>query len=293
MNEPNLKRNCACSYNKKPGQSCMSDETKKKIKTLAGVPKFNNLMINNVLNDTPGDIEELNILLHPEIILELGRETILKELDNYKPIGPTDTSYFNNFVEDNVVQHLHKYDPTFYPCKVQLFDFMNPNYTFDSTLTDILKPENLEKIKSGEIKTFGCVLNTLKTTDNLTKVGHWVAIFGDFRGEHNTIEYFNSSGRNAPPEVFSWMEKAANTISKYTGRKCIAVNATNVVHQRSDTECGAYSLYYITSRLVGISYKQYRKSPIEDKHVTKFRSHVLNDQNKIKNLEFLKGLKIV
>jgi hypothetical protein len=66
-----------------------------------------------------------------------------------------------------------------------------------------------------------------------------------------------------------------------------------VVHQSSNTECGAYAIYYISARLLGFPYKKFREKKIEDSVVFKFRSFALNSIDKIKNTKFLSDRRLV
>ena len=282
MKEINLKLDSACAYSKDAGVRCMSDETANKIKLISDIPNYNKELVNKIIDESNGSIDELKLLLNKRVVEELGPEAVKEELKNYKPLGPTDNSYFNNFVENNFVHHLHHYDSTFKDFEIHLHDFPNHSYTAMNEL-----PNMTDKIKSGEMKTFGCVLNTLVEKDLekavngvVKKVGHWVAMFGDFRNDKlYTIEYFNSSGQNAPKIIFDFMSKLAKKIETDTGVKTIPVNVSNIAHQKSNTECGAYAMYYIAARLIGYPYKKFRVRPISDDHVNKFRSHALNSQS--------------
>jgi hypothetical protein len=275
----------ACTYSKERGSSCISKETVAKI-TSSSLAKLNPKIL-TVLANEPGTVGELNILLDERVIKLLGEDLVIAELDNFKPIGPTDTKLMSNFDEDNMLRHFAKFDPSFIAVTVQLMDFPEPHYKFSNELTGFLE-HNKAGLLSGDTKTFGCVLNTLRSDGSLSKVGHWVAMFGDFRGEVATIEYFNSSGKSAPKDVFLWMEGFATDFTTLTGKRCIAVNVSNIVHQKSNTECGAYSIYFIAARLIGYSYKKFREKNIDDDVVTRFRSNVLISSDAVTNLGFIR-----
>lgn len=258
----------ACSLSHKPGQQCMSVPITEKI--IAAYPE-----LRTRLDTAKSTVEELNILLRPEVIKLLGEDIVLEELNNFKPVGPTDTTLLNNFQENNVLRSLARFDPKFIPITVQLMDFPEPHYQFSRALVDF-EALHGDDIRSGRKTTFGCVLNTLRSDGDIRVVGHWVAMFGDFRGCYPssnststgeghpnrppTIEYFNSSGRGAPRKVMAWMEMLA---AKFGG---IAVNADSRMHQQSETECGAYALFYITARLLGkrLGYKAIRDTSLPD-----------------------------
>lgn len=276
--ELNINLTNACSYKHKgDGSTCMSQATLEKLKANE---KHLNLKkpLDAILAEKGKTLDELGLLLDPRIITVLGKDTVVQELhENYKPIGPTDWSLFNNFVEDNVMRHLGKYDPTFLGLDVNLMDFQD----YKGSLTRLKIIESSDggaAILYGgkQYKSFGCVMNTLKMAGDLTRVGHWVALFGDFRQKHHcTIEYFNSSGRAAPAELFAWMKEFAATCPC----KCEPLNVSNIQHQHSDTECGIYAIYFITARIVGYSYKCFRnpQTTVTDAHVNKFRANMFND----------------
>lgn len=278
--EPKLNLTNACHYmHKNGGKKCMSDAIIEKIKTKSNNIEFNN-NLDKLLASKGTTIAELGFLLDKRTIGIVGKEAIIEEIQtNFKPVGPIGTQYFSNYVLDNaVVTHLATLDDTFLGLDVNLMDF--PEYK--GSLTDLRPHVDGVEYKGRVYKHFGCILNTLLSTGNLKKVGHWVAMYGDFRnGNLNTIEYFNSSGNNPPKNVFAWMKDFAAQMSQIRGIPCTATAASNIQHQKSETECGAYSLYYITARFIGITYKKFREKPIPDEFVNKFRSKMFNDQEKI------------
>jgi hypothetical protein len=138
--------------------------------------------------------------------------------------------------------------------------------------------ELIRGIKDGTIFSFGTIPNTLVSSGDTSKVGHWVALFGDFRGNNWTIEYYNSTGQNAPAGMFKWMEELAATIQRECNNKCMAVNVSNVVSQKGPTECGIYALHYIFCRLAGIELKKLREDKISDEQITKIRRIFVDEQ---------------
>lgn len=279
----------ACSYKHDGSRdTCMSDTFIEKLRA-----QGNNLNLNSVLDKILAEkkgktVDELGLLLDKRVISALGEKEVLKELHtSFKPLGPVNNDLFNNFVEDNVMKHLEHYDPTFLGLDVNLMDFLH----YGGSITK-LKPAIIFKGK--QYKHFGCVMNTMNMSGDLTKVGHWVALYGDFRNPNlHTIEYFNSSGRSAPPELYRWMEQFAKECEISTGIKCIPVNVSNIQHQKSDTECGIYAVYFITARIIGISYKKFREVAISDDRVNKFRKNMFNDQKAVANRSFLESNRLI
>lgn len=142
-------------------------------------------------------------------------------------------------------------------------------------------------------QTFACVLNT----DYLGRGGlHWFAVFVDTRpgrsnpttggGSDNaatwTVEYFNSSGRPAHPNVTRWMARArlalaearAQDAAQYGTGAVESVRVSQIQHQRSQTECGLYALYYIRCRLDGTPYSRFARGAVSDSLMREFRQHV-------------------
>jgi hypothetical protein len=280
----------ACGYGHSGGDRCMSDITYQKLKALENNINFGR-PIETILKEKGKTIDELGLLLDKRVVNALGQEAILKEVnDNFKPVGPVNNELFNNFVEDNVMRSWQRWDPNFAAVPVSLMDFQDHG----GPLTKIKFSKSGKVLfDDKEYTTFGCVLNTLRMAGDLSKVGHWVGLFGDFRTSDATIEYFNSSGRSAPAELWSWMEKKAKEYTQLTGHKCTPLNVSNIQHQKSNTECGIYSIFFITARLCGISYKKFRESPIADQNVNKFRKYVLNDQNALPDRSLLESHRLL
>ena len=273
----------ACNYGH-DGQrgTCMSDGTAQRLLALGHNIQFNKVTIDVILNEKGKTIDELGLLLDERVISQLGAATVLKEInENFKPVGPVDWALFSNFVEDNVMRHLSRWDNTFLGLDVNLMDFQD----YGGSLTKLNFTDNGIMYNGKIYKTFGCVLNTMKMSGDLSKVGHWVALFCDFRNPNaRTIEYFNSSGRSAPPELWSWMQTVPN---------CTPLNVSNIQHQKSETECGIYSIFFITARVCGICYKKFRETTISDERVNKFRKNMFNDQKALKNISLLEAHRLV
>lgn len=224
---------------------------------------------------------QIDLLHNGETLEALGVNLYLKEFTtSFRAHGPQGNTLFSNFDENNILLQLHNAVPSFLNFDCELMDFYKDE---NSPLAKSLKPNSrlIEGIKSGEIYTFGTIPNTLQSSENLSKIGHWVALFGDFREDKWTIEYYNSSGNNAPAGMFQWMNQLANQIQLSCNNPCIALNVSNVVSQKGPSECGAYALHFIICRLCGISYKKFREKKIPDASVEKIRKLFI-DSSRIK-----------
>ncbi len=207
-----------------------------------------------------------------------GKELIEKNwIQNFKPSGPrNNTNLLSNFNIDETLMMWAREFKDFYPCPFSMIDFKYIGNEFGTiNLADVFSGKQSYEdpiigINTGPFKTFGCVLNTDVSTG---RGKHWVCIFVDCRLNTWTIEYFNSSGNPPNYDVNEWMEKQRkNLLTLHDKVETIAV--TNIVHQKSNTECGMYVLYYIRSRLDETPYKLFLTKRIDDSDVTNFRKHV-------------------
>lgn len=269
-----------CHYSHSPGgKKCMSDGFIQRYKAKSNNIEFNK-NLDKLLESKGATIDELGFLLNKRTIGIVGKEEVIKELQSsFKPVGPINNDLFSNFVIDNaIVNHLATLDDTFLALDVNLMDF--PDY--GGSLAKLKPSKAGVEFDGREYEHFGCVLNTLVMKGDIKKVGHWVAVYGDFRNPKlATLEYFNSSGNNPPKVLKNWMADFARKSTEFRGVVCKDLVASNVVHQKSETECGIYAMYYVVSRFIGIDYKKFREARIPDDHVNKFRAKMFNDQKKV------------
>src|SRR6478609_826935 len=94
---------------------------------------------------------------------------------------------------------------------------------------------------------------------------HWIAVY--FEREPFTrklqVEYFDPTGK-----------KPNKNLSKFLLHPYFIaadVNISKKRHQRGDTECGIYSIYYILERVKGRTMKDINETRISDEEMNKFR----------------------
>lgn len=230
---------------------------------------------NNLINALSQKVKDHKVIkcVEQEISLHLD--------DEGRPSGPTDHSWFSNVDENEIFEQVMKWCPYFYYHNACMSDFMidytktNPNRAQAIEMKGMNpEPEPIALMEPSEYKAqgktcMGCIVNT----DTKPGAGiHWVAIFYDARDHHNhTIEYFNSTGQQPKKDIKDWMKEFADKSTQQLGIPCKAVTATNISHQNSRSECGAYSAYYVMCRVIGINYKKFREQKIPDDVVFKFR----------------------
>ena len=215
-----------------------------------------------------------------KIARDLKLEGVLKKeiALRFKPAGPRNgTALLSNVHIDAVLRQWADEFATFYACPFAMADF--------DTDGDELGRVKLDELRSGRYRTFGCVMNTDVSSGPGT---HWVAIFVDMRPapggpEPWTVEYFNSAGRPPARAVVRWMERqrAALLLARAGALEGApgpveTWAVTSVAHQRSQTECGNYALFYIRRRLEGVTPQVFMEggSRIPDSAMVKFRQYL-------------------
>ncbi len=208
---------------------------------------------------------------------------IKKNVDEvFKPKGPkNNTTWLSNDDIDKTLQQWSDQFADFFPCKFAMMDFSK----YDSQLrrVDILGVKNGEEafvqyFNNKNVKRpcnkFACILNTDFHNGNGI---HWVALFVDMSSPIWTIEYFNSAGSPPTKEITEWVETNKRKLKKENDT--MFINVTNVEHQKSNTECGVYSLFYVRCRLEGVSYEEFTvpDKRISDKYMIEFRKHLFRN----------------
>lgn len=196
----------------------------------------------------------------------------------FKLAGPTDTSLLSNLDIDGILAQWATYfnddNNRLFAYKFNMADYAATNGS--------LKTVHVRKdIYAAGFNTFACVINSDVSSG---RGKHWMALFGDMRQVPFSIEFFNSSGRPPAAEFAQFMEDAAEQL-----RSVATVEVKNIVklaHQKSRTECGVYSLYYIWARLNGIPAEYFNDHMISDVLCFEIRQHLFADGTTKKHFDF-------
>ena len=167
-----------------------------------------------------------------------------------------------------------------YESKHNDFVFIGPSpidfdYTFGDDYGNCVWPElcnfKLSKHINNGIKKVGFVFNTDKHYQNGS---HWISMFLDL--ENNGIFFFDSIGDPPPDEIKRLMQKIF-TQGKSQGLLLNVDENSPIKHQKYNTECGMYCLYFLIS-LIEKKHKmsEFRKKRIPDNLVKKFRTIYFN-----------------
>lgn len=105
---------------------------------------------------------------------------------------------------------------------------------------------------------------------------HWVSMFIDI--PRKIIFYFDSVGDPAPPEIVRFVERVSEQGRNMKPRVDFRFDQNHPVeHQKGNTECGMYSLFFIDHMLQKkIDAKYLKDHVIGDKYIEKFRKIYFN-----------------
>jgi hypothetical protein len=214
------------------------------------------------------DNEQINILNHYKIKDILGSDTITREQSLFKIAGPTDSTWLSNDDIDDTMKQWSIVFKDFLPLSFNMIDFME----YNSSLKNVLIPYEYSQNK---YRTIATVINTDKFIGG--KGGkHWTALFIDMRDTKEfTVEFFNSTGGIPDKSIRDWETMAIDSIRSIGATDNVKiVNAIGRQHQRSNSECGVYSLYYIYSRLINVAPRYFMENTIRDDEMRAFRKKI-------------------
>lgn len=142
------------------------------------------------------------------------------------------------------------------------FDY---EYSAGKCVVDELCRLSIEKLYNKKITKIGVVFN-LDAHDE--PGSHWVALYGDFnKGE---IYYYDSYGIFPPNEVKVLMDRLSLQGKKIKGEP-FKLYHNHIRHQFKNSECGVYSMHFITEFLNGKEYKEIIENRVPDDLMNKKR----------------------
>jgi hypothetical protein len=156
----------------------------------------------------------------------------------------------NEWLSNYDINSIMKQYERFYP----EFAFIgSTTMDFDTVLTDDDKKECVcnnmcnfkirDYIKKG-IRKIGFVVNL----DYHTEGGsHWVSLFVDL--DDRIIYYFDSARNETPEEITAFVKRISEQcLKEHIDMEYIE---NKISHQKTDTECGMYALFFVTTMLTG------------------------------------------
>lgn len=217
--------------------------------------------------------------------------------ETFRPIRPESwTEQKRKWLNTDDISNVLKQYQEKYPD----FEFIGPTpIDFDyklsdnvCVLNDLCKFNMKQLLDKGKTK-LGVVFNL----DAHNQSGsHWVSMFSDFKKGH--IYFFDSYGNKdkyssqckdngCVPEISKLMNRIKNQGDKLCDDdSCSQVNNKFKIfindnqHQYKDSECGMYSIYYITKFLEGKTFEEVSNDKISDDKVYQYRYKFFRPNNK-------------
>ena len=209
---------------------------------------------------------------------EFMKNNINNELtnDTFAPSSPSSwkmnpNEWLSNFDISKVMKQYEKFYNNFVFIGPSPIDFNKRIYQDKCVWNDLCNFNLKDYINNGK-KYIGIIFNT----DPHNKSGsHWISLYINL--EKKYIFFFDSNGDNVPKEIVELINRI-KTQGKEINIELEYDNNEGIEHQLKNTECGIYSIYFITSLLTGIRSPLYfKKNIIRDPVMEKYRKIFFND----------------
>jgi hypothetical protein len=206
----------------------------------------------------------------------LDNKTVKELTESFAPESPREwKTNPNEWLSSVDIMKVMKQYEKAYKC----FDFIGPSpIDFDTKMLygecvweELCNFSLSEQIKKGKTK-IGIIFNT----DPHDKPGqHWISMFINIKKKK--IFFFDSVGDKAPKQVMVLINRIIKQGKKLNINMKFDQNHP-VEHQYGDTECGIYSLFFISHMLEDKFTEHYMKTHIlKDNYMQKFRKVYFNE----------------
>jgi hypothetical protein len=271
-----------CSPGKKENYTCYSDDDLLKLKEMWNNRHPDNPIRTNNGKEIWSKLKEyyINICNKESCwVRQMVKNTNLEKelLDAFAPESPEEWKKNPNewLSSLDILKVMSQYEK-----KYKCFDFLGPSpIDYDShkvngeCVWEELCHFNLKNHINKGFRKIGIIFNL----DPHYKGGsHWVSMFINVKNK--TIFYFDSTGENIPKQI----KKFADMVIEQGKKLSTPINFKfdqnyPVEHQYGNTECGIYSLFFITHMLEDKITGHYMKTHVlKDQYMEKFRKVFYN-----------------
>ena len=204
-----------------------------------------------------------------DIVHKLKSEEVEEFKEQFKPKMPEDwknepNKWLNTNDIDKVMEQYEKYDDEFTYLGAHPIDAQKCSVSQEVCKINI---KNLLKKNKNKI---GIIFNT----DYSTGPGeHWVSFYGDLKGRNRkkkpSLYFFDSVADKPQKEIYELVDR----LKKQGKRNGIKLDFfyNDIQHQKKNTECGIYSLYFLISMLHNVDFKKFIKKIKRDDFMEKYR----------------------
>lgn len=277
-----IKLQCSPAQQKK-SYSCLSDDAIYKLKELWNIRHPDEKIITTIPREIWERIKEKMQSVCNKESCWLKQKFVSGKLDDelknsFAPASPKDWKKNpNEWLSSVDITNVMKQYEKAYKC----YEFIGPSpidydtiQMYGECVWEELCHFDLEKqIRNGKTK-IGVIFNL----DPHYKSGsHWVSLFVNIKkGE---IFYFDSTGDYIPRQIKKFVDKVISDGKKLSHPIIFKFDQNHPVeHQYGNTECGVYSIFFITHMLEDKITEHYLKTHVlKDKYMEKFRKKYFNE----------------
>jgi hypothetical protein len=217
-----------------------------------------------------------------EIMNKLTRDEKDDFKFSFKPFMPEGwkkepNKWLNTLDIDNVLEQYEDAHQTFKYFGATPIDFDKEKKDGTCEVNDLCSI-NIKQLLDDDYESCGAVFNT---DDSDGGGEHWFSVYVDLKGVNIKnkpgIYYFDAVGTSAPDEIKELVDELVNQSKTLVDKKNpkmlkeFQVLYNDVQHQHGNTECGIYSIHFLTEMLKGKKFKNYIKERKSDKQMEKFR----------------------
>ena len=213
--------------------------------------------------------EESGILDLHSIIKELPADKLKRLKESFRPEQPDEwEKNFNTWLTtDDINKVMKQYEVDDKSLKyIGAIPMDFAECEFKNELCNF----NLSKyLNDGKTK----IAIVFNTDDHDESGEHWISMYIDCKGVNMRkpcIYFFDSVGEKEPEEIAEFVEKV-----KEQGDKngiVFTYFCNDIPHQSGSTECGIYSLHFLTYMTEGGNFKNYITNKKSDEYMEKFRN---------------------
>lgn len=284
--KPFVKLNCS-PENKKKDYTCYSDDDLYKLRDMWNIRHPDRPIKTNNTKQIWDHLKEYYATICNKEscwVRQMTKNTKLEQelLDAFAPEAPKEWKKNPNewLSSLDILQVMNQYEK-----KYKCFDFLGPSpidYDAHKLYGECVWEELCHFNLAEHLKRKHTKIGVIFNLDPHYKGGsHWVSLFINVKNK--TVFYFDSAGDPVPAQI----EKFVKTVIEQGKKLPTPINFKfdqnyPVEHQYGNTECGIYSLFFVTHMLEDKINGHYLKTHIlKDKYMEKFRKVFYNQDGDI------------
>lgn len=265
------------------GNTCLTNDALQTIKMKSPETKLTSSTPQEMLHELYEKYPKCKLKEGKCLLHELSDKTLQKDLMKklYRPKKPREWSdhpneWLSNFDIERVLRQYEEADPTFVFLGVSPVDYdtkLDDGKCVHETICNFSK--NIQNMMKDGKQTFAAVFNLSRHDQDGS---HWVTLYISI--PDNFIFYFDSTGDKPPIYIKRLIDNIKSQIN-------LTYYESNVKHQKGNSECGMYALYFIVTMITKTNFlgcqdddskcqmehklNLFLHKPIKDEFVQQFR----------------------